>query len=142
MRTLHGIGCSEGFSEGSVLVKRSFQPEQLYRPAKTVEEELQRLEDSRRTLDEHLEALYDKTLSESGEEAAELIESYQMIAMDQPLFDRIYAKIRDGLSAPAAVRQVLEQEKSVLNRKSPFLTPWKTPICGSDTPTLRRWPMN
>ena len=115
MHTLHGIGCSEGFSEGSVLVKRSIRPEQLERPAKTAEEELQRLEDSRRALDERLEALYDKTLSESGEEAAELIESYQMIAMDQPLFDRIRAKIRDGPSAPAAVRQVLEQEKSVFD---------------------------
>ena len=74
MHTLHGIGCSEGFSEGSVLVKRSIRPEQLERPAKTAEEELQRLEDSRRALAERLEALYDKTLSESGEEAAELIE--------------------------------------------------------------------
>ena len=115
MRRLQGIGCSEGLARGKVLLKRSIRPEQLERPAGTPEEELQRLERSRDALDAHLERLYDKALAESGEEAAELIESYQMIAMDQALLDRMRAAIRGGRSAPAAIQQVLAEEKAVFD---------------------------
>lgn len=113
MRKLQGNGCAEGLAEGKVLLKRAPRLQQLERSAGTPEEELQLLEQSRKTLDEQLETLYDKTLAESGEAAAELIESYQMIVMDKKLLNSVRAEIRGGSSAPAALRRTAEREKAI-----------------------------
>lgn len=113
MQKLQGNGCAEGMAAGRVLLKRAIQPSQLERPAGTPEEELRLLEESLDAMQAQLDALYDKTLAESGEEAAELIESYQMIALDSALFDAVRAEIQDGRSAPSALRHVCAQQKAV-----------------------------
>lgn len=115
MHKLQGNGCAEGLAEGQVLVKRTLRPEELQRPAGTPEEELALLEQSRKTLDQQLEALYEKTLAESGEEAAELMESYQMIAADKQMLHTIREEICAGCSAAAAIRRVMEREKNVFD---------------------------
>ena len=113
MRKLQGNGCAEGMAAGRVLLKRAIQPSQLERPAGTPEEELRLLDESLDLLQAQLDTLYDKTLAESGEDAAELIESYQMIALDSALFGAVRAEIQDGRSAPSALRHVCEQQKAV-----------------------------
>lgn len=105
MRKFQGTGCSEGLACGAVLIKKSSKPEISAGRVEDVEAQLALLRESIDTLDARLEQLYDKTMSESGEEAAELIESYQMILMDRPFFSDVEERISAAhMSAPAAIR--------------------------------------
>lgn len=101
MKKFQGNGCAKGCAVGKAVVKKEKQPafsdfseEIRWDAVEDTEEEVVLLEECVKKLDEQLEALYEKTLEESGEEAAELMESYQMILCDRHFFAGVKEKIR------------------------------------------------
>ena len=112
MQKFQGNGCAEGIARGKVLIKKEFCPVFSVMPVDDVEKELRLLDGSVHTLKEQLEVAYEKTLQESGEEAAELIETYRMILLDENFFDEIRGNIRTKkLACITAINQVCERWK-------------------------------
>lgn len=105
MKCFKGNPCAEGCADGAVLVKKDVHIE-ITETAADAEAELALLRRSMDALDKQLEEMYDRVLSESGEEAAELIESYQMILCDKHFFAQIRQWIsEEKLSCAAAIRR-------------------------------------
>ena len=94
MSKFKGNGCAEGACMGIALVKTNYEPEFSMDTVQDTVAELAFLEKNIDALGQNLDKLYERTLAQSGEEAAELIESYQMILMDPVFFDGVRARIR------------------------------------------------
>ncbi len=105
MKIFYGSGCADGYVISEVLKKKAQEAGSARLPGNS-EEELRLFEEGMERLGERLDALYQKTLEESGEEAAELIETYQVILCDRQFFDGIRARIRqEKISCVAAIRE-------------------------------------
>lgn len=116
MKKMQGTGCAEGCAAGVALVKKdddivfsNVSTEADDAHVEDPEGEVALLEESMEKLDAQLETLYEKTLEESGEEAAELIESYQMILCDRHFWGETKEMIRqEKLSCVHAVHKACE----------------------------------
>lgn len=95
MRKFQGVGGAEGLALGTAVVKKSRQALLSADTIEDAEKEVLLLDAAIRALALQLQMLYDKTLAQSGEEAAELIESYQMILLDTRFFDGARKRIRE-----------------------------------------------
>ena len=93
MKHFSGNGCADGYVKSEVLKKKTAAV-LLAETAKDAQEELRLFEDGMVKLENRLEELYHKTLMESGEEAAELIETYQIILCDRQFFNQIRERIQ------------------------------------------------
>lgn len=104
MKHFSGNGCADGYVKSEVLKKKTAAVS-LAETAKDAQEELRLFEDGMVKLENRLEELYHKTLMESGEEAAELIETYQVILCDRQFFDQIRERIQqEKLSGCMAIQ--------------------------------------
>ena len=119
MRKFQGKGCVSGCAAGKVLVKKEKDVVNAGAALEksgdfeiNIEEEVRLLDESRKKLEKQLDDLYEKTLEESGEEAAELIESYQMILCDKYFFAEVKERIqRENLSCVNAIWQTSEYHR-------------------------------
>lgn len=96
MKKFKGNGCADGIGIGRAVVKRDYEVQYTMDLVDNPEEEVQLLKQEIKELTSQIDILYEKTLAQSGEEAAELLEAYQMILCDEfflkPIFDRIMQK--------------------------------------------------
>ncbi|MEA5058516.1 MAG: phosphoenolpyruvate--protein phosphotransferase [Candidatus Pelethousia sp.] len=110
MKMFKGNGCAEGSAMGTALVKTSYEPVYTMDQVEDTEAELAFLDESMAALREKLQKLYARTLSQSGEEAAELIESYEMILLDKAFFDGVRSRIHgDKRNCKMAIKLECEQ---------------------------------
>ena len=123
MLTLKGNGCAEGAAMGAALVKTAYVPVYTMDRVEDPQAEIAYLDERIASLAKRLDALYEHTLEESGEEAAELIESYQMILMDQTFFDGVRDRIRKtGLNCKMAIKEACEAcRESFMAISDPYL---------------------
>lgn len=123
MKKFKGNGCAEGAAMGLALVKTNYEPVYTMDTVRDTAAELAFLEENIVALGQKLDKLYERTLAQSGEEAAELIESYQMILMDRVFFDGVRARIlQEHLNCKMAIKLECERSReSFMAIEDPYL---------------------
>lgn len=104
MEQIFGKGVSKGVAAGPISFYRRPSGEILRRSVTDTAAELARFHDACETAKEQLAKLYDKALTEAGEDAAMLFEAHQMMLDDLDFVESIEGLIEnDRLNAEAAV---------------------------------------
>lgn len=104
MEQIFGKGVSKGVAAGPISFYRRPSGEILRRSVTDTAAELVRFHDACETAKEQLAKLYDKALTEAGEDAAMLFEAHQMMLDDLDFVESIEGLIEnDRLNAEAAV---------------------------------------
>jgi phosphoenolpyruvate-protein phosphotransferase len=108
-QTIKGLPASTGVAIGPVWVYRPVQVEVKRRTISSAEAEQQRLEAALTLAGEQLQALYQRTLENIGEEEAAIFEAHQLVLQDPELLDQVHTLIEtQHLNAEAAVSDVVE----------------------------------
>ena len=110
MKTFKGNGCADGIGIGKVVIKCNHQVEYTLDLVDNAEEEVKLLNQEIRELINQIDSLYEKTCVQSGEEAAELLETYQMILSDKSFFNPIFDRIKNKrLNRKMAIKMEVEE---------------------------------
>lgn len=108
METFKGLSIAKGVAIGNTVFIKEDSASAVT-AAGTPEEETKRFEDAAETAKEQLAALYEKALTEVGEEQAAIFEMHQELMEDEDLTDTIKELIEDGSEASEAVEAAGEQ---------------------------------
>ncbi len=106
---MKGIGVSPGMAIGKVFLKKDPEIKVIKKSIEDIGRELSRLNDAIIRAKSEIEALYEHTLKNVGEEEAKIFEAHNMILDDPEVFGEVQEKIKtEKINSEWAIKEITE----------------------------------
>lgn len=112
-QSLTGIAASKGIAMAPAFILEQPDMDIQKKPVSDVEEEAARYKKAVATAKEELTVIKDKTLKEMGEDKAEIFSAHLLVLEDPELLDAVEAKIKEGINAEFAMKEVSDMYVSM-----------------------------
>ncbi|RKD75699.1 phosphotransferase system enzyme I (PtsI) [Sinobaca qinghaiensis] len=112
-QSLTGIAASKGIAMAPAFILEQPDMDIQKKSVSDVEQEAARYKKAVATAKEELTLIKDKTLKEMGEDKAEIFSAHLLVLEDPELIDAVEAKIKEGVNAEFAMKEVSDMYVSM-----------------------------